>query len=113
MNTNVCEIITEALLETSVSDINDTLDGIEPSILKEATERVVEMKQGITLHILWAEAMYVALEKVFGDAYDVFSLGTEYSYVVSAYESDLEGIENLESKIAEFEDLTDFEISLY
>lgn len=116
MGTNVCEIIAERLLETDVVYIKDTLDGIEPSILNDAVARVKEMNQGtwdLSLRDIWEEAMWVALEKVFGDDYGSFGLGNENSYNVWAYESDLEGIENLDEKIAEFEDLTDFRISLY
>ena len=110
---NVCDVILEGLLDEEVYYIKDTLDGVEPSILVEAVERVKDLNQGISLRIIWEEAMWVALERVFGDDFGEFSLGNENSYSVFAYESDLEGIENLDKKIAEFEDLTDFEISLY
>ena len=113
MENNVCDVILEGLLGTTISDIQDTLDGVEPSILADAVERVKDYGQGFSLRNIWVESMWVALERVFGDDYDKFNLGDEHSYNVWTYESDLEGIENLDEKIAEFEDLTDFRISLY
>lgn len=116
MENNICDIILEGLIGEDASYINDTLDGVEPSILRDAAEKVgnaIQEGGSVSLWEIWSTAMWTALERVFGEDYSWFIVGNKArtTYSVYIYENDVNNIEDFDGKVAEFEDLTDFRIN--